>query len=534
MSLSVLCAVGSSLALPAFPGAQGWGSETKGGRGGKVHVVTTLASSGPGSFQDAFFESSGPRTIVFRVSGVIDLQPTGVGQLTYLQEKNSEVTIAGQTSPGGITFISSGGGSSLIFAYHSNFHDGIFRFLRFRGKKHNEDAFTMNGANNFIFDHVDLSGGSDETLDITAGRDYTIQWSTITNSSEGQTYGFLMAYLPTSHISIHHNLLAHHVERYPAMHWEQGVPPDSGKIDYRNNVCYNAEKYYLFVHEETPPASLKMNVVGNYFKAGPQTTDLAWFPKMVYLNTKITAHAGDNVMATKAGVENITMVPLRIPNPVEKDFSMPAVTTTSAKQAFNDVLAKAGAWPRDAMMKRTVEEVRNGTGQYRKDDDALITGGPQPPADTDMDGMPDKWETGMGLNINNSADNILDQDGDGYTNIEEYINDEALNLLGEAVLNPKGAGGLLRLTPNRVTGSGRLRLEKDMEAGRVVIHLPGLRPEGSVEIADIHGRVVARLPAGSKVTWDATHAGLRPVRGIYSVRWIVKSRVVETVALEIL
>jgi hypothetical protein len=361
-----------------------------------------------------------------------------------------------------------------------------------------------------------------------------VQWCTITNSSEGQTYGFLMAYLPTSHISLHHNLLAHHVERYPEMHWSGAVPPDAGKIDYRNNVCYNPSKYFLYASEEAPAAAVNMNVAGNYFKAGPQTIDLEWFPKMIYLNTKITAYGTDNIMATKEGTENLTNVPLRIPNPVLIAHVMPAVTTYSAKEAYSKVLDKAGAWPRDAMMLRTVEEVRKGTGQHKKDNDVLITGGAQPPADTDMDGMPDKWETAMGLNINSSADNILDQDGDGYTNIEEYINDEALALLGEPILNPKGADGLLRLTPSRVTGSGRLRMQKDMEAGRVVIHLPGLRPEGAVEIADIHGRVVARLPANSKVTWDAANGGQRPVRGVYSVRWIVKGRIAETDALEIL
>ncbi|MDQ3000589.1 MAG: hypothetical protein M3Y08_04935 [Fibrobacterota bacterium] len=535
--IAVLWALGQALALPSFPGAQGWGGETKGGRGGKVYVVTTLASSGPGSFREAFF-ATGPRTIVFRVSGVIDMQPTGGGQIEYLQEKNSDVTIAGQTSPGGITLVSKGKGSSIVFSYHSKFHDGIFRFLRVRGKEHNEDSWTMNGANDFIFDHMDFSGGSDETLDITASRDYTVQWSTITNSSAGQTYGFLMAYLPTCHISIHHNVLAHHVERYPAMHWELGSPPDSGKIDFRNNICYNAEKYYLFVHEDAPVASLKMNVVGNYYKAGPQTIDIAWFPKMVYLNTKVTAFATDNIMSTKEGVENLTAVPLRIPNPVTSAHTMPAVTTFSAKDAYVKVLDKAGAFPRDVMMTRTIEEIRKGTGQYRKDDDALITTGPQPLTDTDMDGMPDKWETGMSLDPGKSADNILDQDGDGYTNIEEYINDEALALIGEPILNPKGVDGLLRPAAVRVVGgkgAKSLQARQDLAGGGgILIGLPAAdHYEGTIEISDLQGRILASLPAARSVAWKAAPSVKGHTPGMVMVRWKIKERVADSALLEV-
>lgn len=530
-SALLLCILEAS-ALPAFPGAEGWGSATKGGRGGKVYVITTLASSGPGSFPDAM-KAKEPRIIVFQVSGVIDMKS---GNDWYLSGANSNVTVAGQTSPGGITLTSSTGGS-IIFSYQDNFHDGIFRFLRFRAGPGNNDALTLNTTNNFIIDHCDFSGASDETLDITASNDFTVQWSTISNSSKGQTYGFLMAYLPTSHISLHHNLIANHVFRFPEMHWQEKEVPDKGKIDYRNNVLYNGERYYLYAYESTPPLSVELNMVGNYHKAGPQTP-MDWFPKMVSLGNKITAYGADNVMATREGVENSTAVPVRIPNPVTSPFTTPAVTTHTAKQAYGVVLDKVGAFPRDAMNLRTVNEVRTGTGQFQKDDDPLITGGPEAPADADKDGMPDAWEKAMGFDSNNASDNILDHDSDGYTNIEEYINDVALARLGESVLNAKGAGSLP--VPAAVKGGirggfRRLQVTREGRLGVFRIKLPKGAPSGgTVEISDFRGETMATFPAKEELVWSHSRGGVKVPAGLYSIRWLQQGLVAGSAVVEIL
>ena len=528
-AFAALC-FGQASALPAFPGAEGWGADTKGGRGGKVYIVTTLATSGPGSLNEAL-QAKGPRIIVFRVSGVIDMKASNAW---YLAEENAFVTLAGQTSPGGITLVSSTGGSATIFSYHGNFHDGIFRFMRFRANAGNDDGLTLNGANHFILDHCDVSGGADETLDITASNDYTVQWSTVTNSSKGQSYGFLMAYLPTSHVTLHHNLFANHVFRFPEMHWEEGAPPDKGKIDYRNNVCHNGERYYLYSFEEIPPLSVELNMVGNYHKAGPQTP-ADWFPKMVSLGAKITAYAKDNVMATRAGVENSTDVTARIPNPVASPFATPAVTTHTAKEAYALVLDKGGAWPRDAMNVRTVGEVRSGGGQMTKDDDPFISGGPEAPADKDNDGMGDEWETAMGLNPGSAADNVLDQDGDGYTNIEEYINDIALALLREPLLNPKGAGGIHVGVGAKKGGARKMKVSQDPRRGSLQIQLPAGAPRmGTVEISDLWGRTLAAFPAEGKISWDYARGGKGNPAGMYTVRWIAWGRTVESAKVEIL
>jgi pectate lyase len=123
VSILNLSLLSSSFALPAFPGAEGFGTETPGGRGGRVIVVTTLASSGRGSLAEAL-SASGPRIIVFAVSGVIN------GPLPDLGAENSFLTVAGQTSPGGITISGEG---TLLYSYRAGFHDAVFRFLRFRG-----------------------------------------------------------------------------------------------------------------------------------------------------------------------------------------------------------------------------------------------------------------------------------------------------------------------------------------------------------------------------------------------------------------
>jgi hypothetical protein len=157
--------------------------------------------------------------------------------------------------------------------------------------------------------------------------------------------------------------------------------------------------------------------VGNYFKAGPDTPASAFDYRMApgsRLYQSNTVYQGGSV----TNVGNLS-------SPVPA----PAVTTHSAAAAFDLVLNKAGAFPRDPMNTRTVAEARNGTGTLGKLDDPFLTNAPTPPQDTDLDGMPDSWESARGLTPTNAADSSLDRNGDGYTNIEEYINELADSLI---------------------------------------------------------------------------------------------------------
>ncbi len=435
------CLVTFSYGIPAFIGAEGWGAETVGGRGGTVYIVNTLASSGPGSFLNALQQKE-PRIIVFAVSGVITLTPPSNGF-----EPNGDysyVTIAGQTSPGGITLTGSmNPGGSIWWCYSgcqdTSFHDAVIRFIRFRANSSNEDAITLTHSHNFIFDHCDFSGGSDETQDLTYNHHFTVQWSTIANSSAGQTYGSLIAYPPTSHISLHHNIWAHHLGRGgPHMHWQDKTPPEGGLIDYRNNICYDANDYLYWSAYKN---DLYVNFVGNYFKAGPGTTGdvgrpvyLASGTPKPYLLDNIWINQFNQSLTNPASIFGNSLITSG--NVVTTPYAMPLVTTLSKEKSYTKVMQWCGAFPRDSMNRRTIKDIKHSSGVMKKDNDPLIQTGPQAPEDSDQDGMPDFWEKAMGLNPTNANDNNGDHDKDGYTNIEEYLNDLALARVCEDYFNP--------------------------------------------------------------------------------------------------
>ena len=398
--------------LAAFPGAEGWGTDTPGGRGGRVMIVDTLSWDGPGSFSEALLTPE-PRTIVFEVSGVIEVPEEVPG----LDASHAFVTVAGQTSPGGITFL---GGGAALTSYHADFHDGVFRHLRFRGET-SYDNVTLAEVHHVVLDHCDFSGGEDETLDITYAHDVTVSWSTITNSGPGgQRYGFLLAYPPTDKISFHHNLSAHHVNRCgPHMHWGDGGAPDTGaNIDLRNNVLYDCAFEQLFSITGPESGSLAFNVVGNFGKSGP-STPVSDSVAILTMGAEPT-YAADNVYEDYA-----VFHPWSEPTLLDAPHDAPPVTTTDPTTAYDEVLAAAEAWPRDAMNERTVAEVLDGTGQLGVVGDALIEDGPAPPPDTDRDGMPDEWEVAHDLDpaVDDSAGDI---DDDGWTNLEEYLHARAI------------------------------------------------------------------------------------------------------------
>jgi pectate lyase len=398
-------------ALPAFPGAQGFGTETTGGRHGVVLVVTTLAGSGPGSFRAAMM-STQRRIIVFRVSGVIDL-----GGDIALAEANSYVTVLGQSSPGGVTFINGSVGN-----YQTSFHDGIFRFLRFRAQ--DGDTMAFNPVYNLVIDHSDFSGGADETFDIDASHDFTVQWSTILNSKSGpnsQNYGALIAYRPTTNITFHHNFSAHHGGRCGAqLHWagSGSVPADGVKLDLRNNVFYNCGFQQIYRQDVPPAEGTNYNLIGNYAKSGPNTP-----AGSMLFGLDGTIHLSDNLYPGQ-----LIMSPFSNPTYLPQPHPFPPVTTVSASQAFDLVLDRTGSWPRDAMNTRTVAEARAGTGTLGQINDPLNTSGPPPPVDADLDGIADSWELTHGLSPSDPLDSALIHPS-GYAFVEVYLNEIAEQII---------------------------------------------------------------------------------------------------------
>jgi pectate lyase len=430
--LVLLFGFNSVWAVPAFPGAEGFGALSVGGRGGQVIKVTNLNDSGPGSLREAI-ETSGPRVIVFEVSGNIMLQDS-------LRIRNPYVTIAGQTAPGGGICVQNYG--FQISADHV-----IVRYMRFR-LGDNEgvelDSLWVSNGRNIIIDHCSVSWSVDETLSVASSGnnlgDVTIQWCMITESlncsihSKGcHGYGSLIRGGWGNGYTLHHNLYAHHRGRSPrpGNYNDHNTDPDGLIFDFRNNVVYNWAGSYAGYNADTDSIT-RMNFVGNYYKEGPNSTRNDAFREQC---TYSSAYFQDNFMNGIGPLDPWSLVRFDGFTPSETDAykqSVPIlvglVETDDPVTAYERILADAGATlpERDAVDARIITDVINGTGSIIDDEDE-VGGWPEllstePLTDTDDDGMPDEWELALCLDPDDSIDANGDRNGDGYTNIEEYIN----------------------------------------------------------------------------------------------------------------
>lgn len=415
---------------PAFPGAEGFGKYTGGGRGGIVIAVTNLNDTGEGSLRAAI-ETDVARTIVFHVSGTIDLE-------SALRISHGNVTIAGQTAPGdGICLRN----YPLLIAADNV----IIRFLRIRLgdlRRQQEDCISAYFQKDIIIDHCSFSWGMDETATVRDNENSTVQWCIISESLHrsfhkkgDHGYGGIWG---GKGATFHHNLIAHHASRNPRFHGSRyHHEPEKEVVDFRNNVIYNWGFNSAYGGEGG-----KHNLVANYYKAGPGSqhnnrivepwdstsswfiaeNDVAGFP----------AISADNWSGGVQGKYKDSVIV------AEKPFPAPPVETQSATAAFERVLESVGAiFPkRDAVDQRIIREVRDGTATFGGswgeksgiiDSQAQVGGWPElhsaaAPADSDHDGMPDEWELANGLNPADPADRNADFNGDGYTNLEKYLN----------------------------------------------------------------------------------------------------------------
>lgn len=411
--------------LPAFPGAEGFGSTTPGGRGGKVLFVTNTNDSGPGSFREACM-SKGPRTVVFRTAGLITLQ-------TPIRITEPYLTIAGQTAPGdGICL------RGQEFKVHT--HDVIVRFLRSRpGDIANDEVDAMGAggnARNVIFDHCSATWSVDEALSPSGNiADLTVQWSLIGEAlnksvhKKGQ-HGYGSLVRATGGVSLHHNLWAHNIARNPRLGDNYGKPPFP-TFDVRNNVMYD----YRDMCSGMTGDDLSANYVNNYIRPGPNSNT-----KRGIIVLTDTAHVRYCVKGNVVeGRDAITQDNALLFDRREKDgrtwvtlqselFAVPAVATTSASDALEAVLRGVGAIlpARDAVDARIVQDVRSRTGRIinsQRDvgEWPVYRSGPVP-KDSDQDGIPDDWEKAHGLNPADASDAAKSRERDGYTHLEEYLN----------------------------------------------------------------------------------------------------------------
>lgn len=246
--------------IAAFPGAEGFGMYTTGGRGGAVYHVTKLDDDGSeGTFRWACGQS-GKRTVVFDVSGTIFLKSS-------LRLANGDVTIAGQTAPGDGICIAD-------YPFLIAADNVILRFLRFRcGNRnvahHEGDGLGSMSCRNIMVDHCSVSWSIDECISVYGSTNFTVQWCIASQSlnnaghSKGpHAYGGNWGGRGASY---HHNFMAHHESREPRLGPSHRTQEDE-RMDLRNNVFYNWGGFGCYGGE-----AMKVNIVNNYYKPGPTT-----------------------------------------------------------------------------------------------------------------------------------------------------------------------------------------------------------------------------------------------------------------------
>jgi hypothetical protein len=435
-----LLASAVSFGALAFPGAEGAGRFATGGRGGMVYEVTNLNNSGAGSIVDAC--SVGNRTIVFRVSGTVELGDV-------LLRPKSNTTIAGQTAPGD--------GICLKGRIYINASNVIIRYLRVRvdagGANSDGDAIDIAGGSNIIIDHVSASYARDETISCRPGSDHvTVQWCILSEALtfENHSYGSLIRGRYGENKSFHHNLFVHNKGRNPrpGNYLSAADDPQGLYCDFRNNVVYNWSGTNPGNNFDTNNIS-RYNFINNVYIRGPGSSGTKIFGEYSLVsygyfsgNAHGTSYATVTVpsdpwsLVAFSGFTSAQLTAYKnrtggLP------IAMEPVTTTSAHQAKADVTAAAGcSYPvRDVIDVRLVNDVINGTGGYvdNTPDPATATqaqleafwptlNSAAAPLDSDRDGMPDGWELLRGLNPYNSADRNYYTFSSDYTNLEVYLN----------------------------------------------------------------------------------------------------------------
>jgi pectate lyase len=440
ISAILICAASSLVAqLPAFPGAEGYGRYVTGGRGGDVWYVTNLNDSvtkpPEGSLRWAL-NKKGPKTIVFAVSGTIDLK-------RRLNISEGNVTIAGQTAPGDGICIK--GETVSIEA-----DNVIIRYIRFRCGNETpgeepKDALSCIRKKNIIVDHCSMSWSVDEAGSFYDNENFTLQWCIISESlydaghPKGEHgYGGIWG---GKGATFHHNLLASHTSRLPRFCGARYHPStrETELVDFRNNVIFNWGFNSSYGGEMG-----HQNMVSNYYKAGPATKKSVryrivepwdstgrWYVNGNFVNGSREI-SSDNwaggVQGDYAGFEAIRS---------EKPFPVAPVKITSARRAYSAVLKNAGAkLPRlDSIDRRIIRETITGKCAYGDsygvgtgiiDTQNSVGGWPllrtyDVKPDSDSDGIPDKWERKHGLNPSDPEDrNTVAKSG--YTMLEEYLN----------------------------------------------------------------------------------------------------------------
>lgn len=432
----------------AFPGAEGYGKWTVGGRGGRVLTVTNLNDSGEGSFRDAV-EQTGARIVVFAVDGTIELK-------SPLRINNDSITIAGQSAPGdGICL--------KDYPLVVNASNVIIRYIRVRvGDRYRLDSDGMGGGRygqkNVILDHLSVSWSIDECLSIYKTENLTVQWCLVAHSLNTSVHtkgshgfgGIWGGYKAT----FHHNLLANHASRNPRFSSVDGTK----WVDYRNNVVYN----WGFKTAYGGGHHAEINMVNNYYKPGPASqhhrlldvaedgTGRYYVAGNVMEGDDTVTHDNHSAITDCAGK---CYIPGRKSAGPDSGISLEAIPTSGEEcasclvgspfpnepihedtpvVAYQRILESVGcSFSQDSYDREVLRQVREGIGTFGTDgiinSQEDVGGWPvlksgKALKDSDGDGMPDAWESKHGLNPESASDASAYTLNESYTNIEVYLN----------------------------------------------------------------------------------------------------------------
>ena len=491
----------------AFPTAEGYGRWARGGRGGRVVEVTNLNDDGSGSLRNALVTEKGPRTIVFRVGGIIPLNSKLI-----IPSDGGDVYIAGQTSPGDGICVTRYAMGPL------GAKDVIIRNIRLRVGDYAQDAMDgmgMASCDHCIIDHCSISWSVDESYSSRGAKNITYQRNLVSEALNNSvhfngTHSFA-ASISGKYGSFLHNLHAHCAGRNWSLAGglEQDAKTYAGYVEIINNVVYN------WYHRTTDGGVRQCNFVGNYYKAGPASTlmqlasidgdelNTGDMQKAYIVGNKMVNASGGIVVSptsdnwSKCISKFNTVAQVRSNSPL---FPI-SVTPLSADEAYADVLANVGATkPKlDPIDTRIIKEAKNGSYTYTGSKDGLrgiidaqTDAGGYPtiasgtaPADADHDGMPDAWETKHGLNPNDAEDrNNSNLSLDQYTNLEMYLNELAGDSLRWNTTALRARKTVAQSIPVSWCGSG---MRIDLPVGTAII----------IERLDLMGRVLEMLYNGA-------------------------------------
>ena len=455
VTVTVQPAAGPTGTLVAFPGAEGFGAYATGGRDGTVIYVTNLNANGPGSLQWAI-DQPGARYILFKVSGVID---------TQIHLTNGNVTIAGQTSPGGITI------RGLVtdetpyqdqdVRAPSDFAENwILQHIRIRPGQDgpSDDGLRIRYTRNAIVDHVSIGNATDEAIEISYSHDITVQNTMLAETVGGHSFygGILMNYsnpaygFQLDNVSLHHNIFNRIEGRLPEGSRESAAAANSYMNLEMSNNLYWDPRFFVALGVTSGVASggpqpiyWRLNAVNNLFRTA-DGFQYGMFDDQILNVSQNELFVSGNKMSLYPSRSDYQLFYCCNDYPTETNpnstsrqaqarttrHPFPAITYTPTDQLRTVLLNSAGAWPRDPMDTRLLSFVASNTISSAPPNtnpagDALrpaFTGAaPAAPADTDNDGMPDAWEIAKGLNPSVANTNARTLSGVGYTDLEVYL-----------------------------------------------------------------------------------------------------------------